>query len=85
MTAFDGLTSKENPWIINSGASNHMTDYKKLFSSYVPSLSNQKVRIADGSFSVVAGIETIQISLNNLLKVVLYVSKLSCNLLSVRK
>ena len=85
MTAFGGLTTKETPRIIDSGASNHMTGCKKLFSSYVPSLSNQEVRIADDSFSLVAGIGTVQISSNILLKVVLHVSKLSCNLLSISK
>ena len=45
MTAFGGLTRKEAPWIIDSGASDHMTHSENLFSSYVPSSSNQKVRI----------------------------------------
>ena len=85
MTVFGGLTRKEAPWIIDSGAFDHMTDCENLFSSYVPSSSNQKVRIADGSFSVVAGIGTVKISLNILLKPVLHVPKLSCKLLSISK
>ena len=82
MIAFGGLTTKETPWIIDFGTFDHMTSCKKLFSSYVPSLSNQEVRIADDSISLVPA---VQISSNILLKAVLHVPKLSCNLLSVSK
>ena len=50
------------PWIINSGASNHMTDAHHLFSTYSPCVGNLKVKIADGTLSPVAGKGSIRIS-----------------------
>lgn len=85
LTAFGGLTKQGEPWIIDSGATDHMTGCEKLFSSYNPSPGNHKVRVADGSLSVVAGTGTIKISSNITLKAVLHVPNLSCNLLSISK
>lgn len=71
------------PWIIDSGASDHMTDSHHLFSTYTPCAGNIKVKIADGSLSTVAGKWSIQISKSITLNSVLHVPNLSCNLLSV--
>lgn len=48
-------TDSNTSWIIDSGASDHMTGSSELFSSYSPCAGNQKVKIADGSFSAIAG------------------------------
>ncbi|KAG6508688.1 hypothetical protein ZIOFF_034068 [Zingiber officinale] len=72
------------PWIIDSGASDHMTNSLKLLKLYSPCPENKKVKIADGSFSPIAGKGSVQISENIDLKFVLYVPKLTCNLLSDR-
>lgn len=51
------LCSKtNNNWIIDSGASDHMTGNSSLYISCKPCAGNRKVRIADGSFSAIAGI-----------------------------
>ena len=73
------------PWIIDSRASDHMTNSFKLFQSYTPCLGNRKVKITDGSFSTIAGKGLIQISEKINMKSVLHVPKLTCNLLSVSK
>lgn len=73
------------PWIIDLGASDHMTNSFKLFQSYTPCLGNKKFKIAYGSFSPIAGKCLIQISEKLSLKSVLHVPKLACNLLSVSK
>ncbi|KAL5849958.1 hypothetical protein ACOSQ4_007971 [Xanthoceras sorbifolium] len=73
------------PWIIDSGASNHMTSASSLFKTYSPCPGNQKVRIADENLSSIAGKGSIQISNNIVLNSVLHVPNLSCNLLSVSK
>ena len=68
------------PWIIDSGASDHMTNSHHLFSSYTPCAGNLR---ADGSLATVAGKGSIRISDSITLESVLHVSKLSCNLLSI--
>ena len=73
------------PWIIDSGASNHMTTLSSLFKTYSPCSGSEKIRIADGTFSTIAGKRDITLSKNIDLKNVLHVPKLTYNLLSVRK
>ena len=62
-----------------------MTGSAKLFASYIPCAGNQKIKIADGSLSAIAGKGSIAISPSITLRDVLHVPKLSCNLLSVSK
>ena len=73
------------PWIIDCGASDHMTSLSNLFSTYSPCSGLEKIKIADGSFSPIAGKGLIKLSENIDLKSVLHVPKLVCNLLSVSK
>lgn len=54
-------TSRTKTQIIDSGASDHMTDSYHLFSSYSPCAGNLKVKIANGSLSFVARKGNIQI------------------------
>lgn len=76
------LQSKSKiPWIIDLGASDHMTDSYHLFTIYSTCAGNLKVKIADRSLSSVAGKGSIKISDSITLEFVLHVSKLSCNLL----
>ncbi|KAI5432429.1 hypothetical protein KIW84_036244 [Lathyrus oleraceus] len=49
--------SLSHTWIVDSGASDHMTGESTLFSSYGPCAGNQKIKVADGSFSAIAGFE----------------------------
>lgn len=59
--------------------------YVHLFTTYSPCYGHLKIRIADGSLSLVAGKGSIFISENLFLKCVLHVPNLSYNLLSVSK
>ena len=77
--------SPSHAWIVDSGASDHMTGESTLFSSYSPCAGNQKIKIADGSFSAVAGKGSVVLSPELSLENVLHVPKLSCNLMSVSK
>ncbi|GAU39772.1 hypothetical protein TSUD_220160 [Trifolium subterraneum] len=79
------VQNHSNPWIIDSGASEHMTNCSHLFSSYFLSSGSEKVRIADGSYSSIAGKGNIKISEHITLQSVLHVPKFACNLLSVHK
>ena len=85
INALNCSLQSSTPWIIDSGASDHMTNSSKFFESYLPCPGNQKVRIADGNFSPIAGKGLIKISEGIDLKSVLHVPKLTCNLLSVSK
>lgn len=82
------LSSKPDskaPWIIDSGASDHMTNCSKLFSIYSPCAGHKKVKIVYGTFSTIAGVGSIPISKTLTLHNVLHVPNLSCNLLSISK
>ena len=72
-------------WIVDSGATDHMTWESSMFSSYSPCASNLKIKIADDSLSAVAGKGAIIISPLLTLQDVLHVPNLSCNLLFVSK
>lgn len=72
-------------WIVDSGASDHMTGNSSLFSSLLPCKTLLHVKIADGTMAKVSGIGTVKISSNLNLLNVLYVPSLSCNLLSISK
>ena len=72
-------------WIVDSGASDHMTGNIATFSKYFPCHDNSIVRIADGTHSKVMGKGSVVISKDIVLKDVLYVPKLDCNLLSISK
>uniref|UniRef100_A0A1S8ADA3 Uncharacterized protein n=1 Tax=Citrus limon TaxID=2708 RepID=A0A1S8ADA3_CITLI len=78
-------TKFHGSWILDSGATDHMTGNSQLFSSYIPCAGNQKVKIANGSLATVAGKGTITISPSLVLKNVLHVPHLSYNLLSISK
>ena len=49
------VSSSSNPWILDSGASKHMTGEKRVFDKYIPCSKDHKVEIADGSVATVMG------------------------------
>ncbi|KAI5411829.1 hypothetical protein KIW84_056775 [Lathyrus oleraceus] len=77
--------SPSHTWIVDSGASDHMIGEYTIFFLYGPCASNQKIKIADGSFSAIAGKGSVVLSPMLTLKNVLDVPNLSCNLISVSK
>ncbi|MCR2847992.1 hypothetical protein, partial [Heyndrickxia coagulans] len=78
-------TAHNEVWIVDSGASDHMTGTKHLFTSYRPPSRQMTVKTADGSISQVEGIGSIPVTSAITLHNVLYVPRLSCNLLSISK
>ncbi|KAA0052230.1 reverse transcriptase [Cucumis melo var. makuwa] len=82
-----GLISVDgtNPWILDSGATDHLTGFSEHFVSYTPCAGNEKIRIADGSLAPIAGKGQIVLFDGFSLKNVLHVPSLSYNLLSISK
>ena len=72
-------------WVIDPGATDHMTSSAQKFISYTPCPSSRKITIADGSVTTVAGQEDIFINNSLTLKNGQHILKLFTNLLSIRK
>ncbi|XP_014490627.1 uncharacterized protein LOC106753340 [Vigna radiata var. radiata] len=80
------LTSADNlSWIVDSGASDHMTGNSSLFSTLNSCNSSATVTIADGSKSSIKGVGTVKLSEKLTLNQVFYIPDLKYNLLSVSK
>ena len=72
-------------WIIDSGATDHMTSESSLFFSYKPCARNSKIKIVDGTLSAVEGKSSIVLSPLLTIQDVLHVPNLACNLSSISK
>lgn len=83
MSLLSGNSKK--PWILDSGATDHLTGSSDHFLSYHPCAGNEKIRIVDGSFAPVAGKGQVSPFDGLILQNVLHVPKISYNLLSVSK
>ena len=91
-TEKNGKAGKRSDWIINSGASCHMTREKDLFHEY-KELLGSTVKLGDGRTVEAMGEGTVKVSVycddGNLhtlsMKNVFHVPELSCNLMSVRQ
>ncbi|KAA0039229.1 putative polyprotein [Cucumis melo var. makuwa] len=82
-----GLISVDgsNPWILDSGVTDHLTGFSEHFVSYTPYADNEKIRIADGFLAPIAGKGQIVLFDGFSIHNVLHVPKLSYNLLSISK
>ncbi|KAL4030324.1 hypothetical protein IC575_008560 [Cucumis melo] len=74
-----------NLWILDSGATDHLTGFSEHFVTYTPCAGNEKIRIVDGSLAPIAGKGQIILYDGFSLQNVLHVPKLSYNLLSISK
>ncbi|RVW44659.1 Retrovirus-related Pol polyprotein from transposon RE1 [Vitis vinifera] len=72
-------------WIVDTGASDHMTGDAAILQNYKPSNGHSSVHIADGSKSKIAGTGSIKLTKDLYLDSVLHVPNLDCNLLSISK
>lgn len=72
-------------WILDSGATEHMTNSSQLFYTFQPCSKPKQILTANGSLAQVLGQGTINISNNLSLKNVLLVPTLSANLISIHK
>ena len=72
-------------WILDSGATYHMTPMMDFFTSYNPCPKNRKVQTADGTLLTVLGIGVISLEPIGRLEHVLHVLQLFISLISVQK
>ncbi|KAJ9564855.1 LOW QUALITY PROTEIN: hypothetical protein OSB04_000821 [Centaurea solstitialis] len=79
------LLSSASKWVIDSGASDHMTGNPTLFSTFDKHMSPSHVTIVDGSASSVLGSGTVELTPFVSLSYVLSLHKFSFNLLSVNR
>ncbi|CAN1319890.1 Retrovirus-related Pol polyprotein from transposon RE1, partial [Linum perenne] len=79
------LTPEFDTWILDSGATNHMTNSSLSFITYQPISTHNKVKVADGNFVSIADQGHIKLSIKLTLKSVVHVPKIACNLLSIPK
>ena len=68
--------TSQNSWILDSGATYHMSPTDSRFISYEPCGPNKRVQVADDTLLRVAGIGSIRIEPIGLLTQVLHVPKL---------
>ncbi|GJY95774.1 retrovirus-related pol polyprotein from transposon TNT 1-94 [Tanacetum coccineum] len=72
-------------WVIDSGASDHMTGNSHIFNNFDTHASSSHVTIVDGSILQVLGSSTVNLSPSISLSSVLSLPKFSFNLLSVSR
>ena len=60
-----------------------MTNFSKVFSSYIPCPRNQKIKIVDGTIAIVTGQGDVFLTSSLTLRNILHIPKLSVNLLSI--
>ena len=65
------MSISKGTWVVDFGATDHMTQSSHGFVSYSPCPSNKKIDITDGTLAIVAGQEDIVINQNLVLKNVL--------------
>lgn len=75
----------KNAWILDSGATNHMTFDSTLLCSYTTPSSIPYITVADGSHACVVGTGNIDLQPPFQLQSVLHVPTLSHNLISIHK
>ena len=76
-------TSTPKSWIIDTGATNHMTGASNLFTSYTSCSGKDKVHVADGSMAPITGHGSVRCTKTLSLSPILHVPNFPVNLLSV--
>ena len=77
------MFSKE--WIIDIGATDHMTPHRHKFIKYIPCYGERKVCTARDKILLVLGIRTVEINKLGVIKNVLHVPDLRAQLLSPQR
>ena len=81
----DACLATQDPWVIDSSATDHMTGTSSLLSDLKQSSSLLNVTLANGSATTFSGLGTANLSPNLSLSSVLYIPDFPFNLLSISK
>ena len=76
---------RDNMWILDSGATDHMTPNPNFFETYEPLTTAKQITIANGVSVPITGTGTIHISPSLTLSHALYVPNLTTNLISIHQ
>ena len=74
-----------NSWVMDSGATDHMTNLLNGFFTYLPCPSSRKIATTDGSLTTIVGVGDVKLGPSLILKNVLHVPRLFTNLVSIKK
>ncbi|KAL2934350.1 Retrovirus-related Pol polyprotein from transposon RE2 [Bienertia sinuspersici] len=85
MSYYNSGVSMQERWIIDSGASDHMTPYSDIFVDVVQSVSKSKINLPNGKRVNVMCQGTLNVGNNLQLQEVLCVTEFNHNLFSVNK
>jgi GAG-pre-integrase domain len=83
MKALVAEPSLDKFWIVDSGASKHMTPYPMMFKTYKPLSGRDKVQTADGSLCSIGGVRDVTCISELQLSSILNVPNFTNNLLSI--
>ncbi|KAJ0494159.1 hypothetical protein HanIR_Chr12g0594261 [Helianthus annuus] len=83
--SFAGKVNREDKWIVDSGASEHITHRKEWLDNQAKASNEMPVAIPNGSLIPVEGNGTCILPNGLKIKNVLHVPKFTCNLLSVSR
>ena len=85
IVALNTVMTADDTWIVDSGATDHMTGNRGLFKTLRMCHENLRVKVANGVVTNVAGIGSVVITECLEIHNVLFVPDLTCNLISVSK
>ncbi|XP_028799232.1 uncharacterized protein LOC114754600 [Neltuma alba] len=80
--ALNAMVTSDETWIVDSGATDHMTGTKSLFKTLNSCHENLRVKVATGLYTKVEGVGTVALSDDLEIHNVLFVPALTYNLIS---
>ncbi|KAK4270903.1 hypothetical protein QN277_019668 [Acacia crassicarpa] len=78
-------SSSLRKWIVDTGASDHMTLESRIFTSYSPLAGNNQIRTTNNSSASIVGTGTVPLTRDSKLDSIFHVPHLAYNLLSISK